>query len=141
MTDDRHIIALLDIKRNTINGFILFVIGVIYIFDFYQTHNIYKVKQKSGAVWNQWTEQMYLKTILHRLCKKIEIDFDNAEQQKYFNEEMEIETDVKAQAANDIAENANKADLNDEDIIEVVVDESTQTIVEDSGQQSFVTEE
>lgn len=98
-------------------------------------------KQKSGAVWNQWTEQMYLKTILHRLCKKIEIDFDNAEQQKYFNEEMEIETDVKAQAANDIAENANKADLDDEDIIEVVLDESTQTIVEDSGQQSFVTEE
>lgn len=98
-------------------------------------------KQKSGTVWQMWTNQMYLKTILHRLCKKIEIDFDNAEQQKYFNEEMEIETDVKAQAANDIAENANKADLNDEDIIEVVVDESTQTIVEDSGQQSFVTEE
>lgn len=98
-------------------------------------------KQKSGTVWQMWTNQMYLKTILHRLCKKIEIDFDNAEQQKYFNEEMEIETDVKAQAANDIAENANKADLDDEDIIEVVVDESTQTIVEDSGQQSFVTEE
>lgn len=98
-------------------------------------------KQKSGTVWQMWTNQMYLKTILHRLCKKIEIDFDNAEQQKYFNEEMEIETDVKAQAANDIAENANKADLDDEDIIEVLVDESTQTIVEDSGQQSFVTEE
>lgn len=98
-------------------------------------------KQKSGTVWQMWTNQMYLKTILHRLCKKIEIDFDNAEQQKYFNEEMEIETDVKAQAANDIAENANKADLDDENIIEVVLDESTQTIVEDSGQQSFVTEE
>lgn len=79
-------------------------------------------KQKSGTVWNMWTDQMYLKSVLHRLCKKIEIDFDNAEQQKYFNEEMEIETDIKAQAANDIQENANQADLDAEDVIEVDVE-------------------
>ena len=80
-------------------------------------------KQKSGAVWTQWTEQMYLKSILHRLTKKIEIDFDNAQQYQYFNEEMEIETDVKAQAANDIQANANKANLDDEVVVEVSPDE------------------
>lgn len=76
-------------------------------------------KQKSGAVWNQWTDQMYLKTILHRLTKKIEIDFDNAEQYKYFNEDMEIETDVKKVAEADIKANANSQDLEEEEIIEV----------------------
>ena len=94
-------------------------------------------KQKSGAIWNMWTDQMYLKSVFHRLCKKIEIDFDNAEQQKYFNEEMEIETDIKAQAANDIQENANQADLDAEDVIEVDV-ESGEIVGE---QQSFITEE
>ena len=90
-------------------------------------------KQKSGAVWNMWTDQMYLKTILHRLTKKIEIDFDNAEQRKYFNEEMEIETDVKAQATKDIEENANQQSLDEEVVVEVEVDPD--------GQQSFVSEE
>lgn len=90
-------------------------------------------KQKSGAVWNMWTDQMYLKSILHRLCKKIEIDFDNAEQQKYFNEEMEIETNVKEQAKADIEINANQQSLEEEVVAEVVVDED--------GQQSFVNEE
>lgn len=75
-------------------------------------------KQNSGAIWNKWTEQMYLKTILHRLCKRIEIDFDNAEQYKYFNEEMEIETDVKAQAKSEIQANANQQSF-DEEVIEV----------------------
>jgi recombination protein RecT len=76
-------------------------------------------KQKSGTVWNLWTDQMYLKTILHRLTKRIEIDFDNAEQYKYFNEEMEIETDVKAQAKADVEQNANQQNLDDEVVVEV----------------------
>ena len=92
-------------------------------------------KQKSGAVWNQWTEQMYLKSILHRLCKRIEIDFDNAEQYKYFNEEMEIETDVKAQAKADIEEGANKTDFESEVVIEVDPNEieGQQTMKFDEG--------
>lgn len=87
-------------------------------------------KMKSGVVWSQWTDQMYLKSVLHRLCKRIEIDFDNIEQLKYFNEEMEIETDVKAQAEKDISENANQKSLDEETVIEVSPD----------GQQTFVTE-
>ena len=90
-------------------------------------------KMKSGVVWNQWTDQMYLKSVLHRLCKRIEIDFDNAEQMQYFNEEMQIETDVKAQAQADIEQNANVIDIDSEDIQEVTIDED--------GQTSFITEE
>lgn len=76
-------------------------------------------KQKSGAIWNMWTETMYLKSVLHRLCKRIEIDFDNAEQYKYFNEEMEIITDAKEQAAQDIEQNANQQSFDDEVVVEV----------------------
>ena len=90
-------------------------------------------KMKSGVVWNQWTDQMYLKSVLHRLCKRIEIDFDNVEQMQYFNEEMQIETDVKKVAEADIQANANKESLEDTDVVEVVV--------ETDGQTSFVTEE
>lgn len=90
-------------------------------------------KQKSGTVWNMWTEQMYLKSILHRLTKKIEIDFDNAEQMHYFNEEMEIETDPKEVAATQIRANANNKSLDDEQVVVVDVDAD--------GQTSFVSEE
>lgn len=76
-------------------------------------------KMKNGTVWSTWTDQMYLKSVLHRLCKHIEIDFDNAEQIKYFGEEMEIETDPKAQAKADIEENANKQDFDTEGAIEI----------------------
>ena len=76
-------------------------------------------KMKSGAVWTQWTDQMYLKSVLHRLCKRIEIDFDNVEQLQYFNEEMQIEDDPKKMAENDIQANANKQSFDDEVVVEV----------------------
>ena len=78
-----------------------------------------------------WTDQMYLKSVLHRLCKRIEIDFDNAEQLKYFNEEMEIENDTKAQAKADIENNANQQAFEDEVVAEVVIEsDGQQTLVE-----------
>lgn len=87
-------------------------------------------KMKTGVVWNQWTDQMYLKSVLHRLCKRIEIDFDNAEQIKYFNEEMEIETDAKAQAKADVEQYANTIPFEETEVETVAVD----------GQHTFVTE-
>lgn len=89
-------------------------------------------KMKSGVVWNQWTDQMYLKSVLHRLCKRIEIDFDNAEQMQYFNEEMQIETDVKAQMKNDVEQYANSVPFEEEQVESVRVDEN--------GQQSMFEE-
>lgn len=83
-------------------------------------------KQKNGTTWSQWTDQMYLKSVLHRLCKRIEIDFDNAEQVKYFNEEMEIETNPQEQAKFDIENNANQTDFDDS--AAVTVDENGNVI-------------
>jgi hypothetical protein len=37
---------------------------------------------------------MYKKTVLHRLCKMIELEFDNPNQNKLFGEDMEIETNI-----------------------------------------------
>lgn len=86
-------------------------------------------KMKSGVVWQTWTDQMYLKSVLHRLCKRIEIDFDNIEQLKYFNEEMEIETDIKAQAKADVEQNANQQSFDDLDVQAVIVEEDGQQVI------------
>lgn len=73
-------------------------------------------KMANGPAWKNFTGQMYIKTVLHRLCKHIDIDFDNAKQKKYFWESMEIAT-VEEQVANDIEENANSVDF-DENVLE-----------------------
>lgn len=45
-------------------------------------------KMKNGPAWSQYLSEMYKKTVLHRLCKHIQIDFDSPEQYKYFSEDM-----------------------------------------------------
>lgn len=49
-------------------------------------------KQSNGMAWKDYTKEMYLKTVLHRICKKIEISFENDEQLKLFNEDVAIDT-------------------------------------------------
>ena len=90
-------------------------------------------KAKNSPAWTSFTLEMYRKTILHRLCKHVTLDFENAQQIQTFNSDMEIETDVKKVAEADIQANANKESLEDADVVEVVV--------ETDGQTSFVTEE
>lgn len=46
-------------------------------------------KMKNGMAWSDFTEEMYKKTVIHRLFKHVQLDFDNPEQLKYFNEGME----------------------------------------------------
>lgn len=48
-------------------------------------------KMPNGGAW-KFVEEMYKKTVLHRMAKHIQIDFDSPEQYKYFNEDMEIDT-------------------------------------------------
>lgn len=100
-----------------------------------------KAMSKNSGAWKNWEQEMMRKVAIRRATKHLSMDFNDKEQADSFIGSDEIIDDPKEQAAKDIQENANKADLDDEDIIEVVLDESTQTIVEDSGQQSFVTEE
>jgi len=47
-------------------------------------------KASNSMAWKDFTGQMYLKTVLHRLCKHIEIDFENAKQKELFDEDMSI---------------------------------------------------
>ena len=72
-------------------------------------------KAYNSPAWKKFTGEMYKKTVLHRLCKHIEIDFESTEQYKYFNEELEIETDAKEIAKNSIEESAGTEDFIDTD--------------------------
>lgn len=65
-------------------------------------------KAKNSPAWSKFTGEMYKKTVLHRLCKHITIDFDNAQQIEAFNEGTEIETDPKEQAKTDIEQTASE---------------------------------
>lgn len=92
-------------------------------------------KAKNSPAWTSFTLEMYRKTILHRLCKHVTLDFEGVEQVKYFNEEMEIETDPKEMAKRDVTENANQQDFDTEEAIEV--DATTGEVIEGKQQTMF----
>lgn len=70
-------------------------------------------KASNSPAWKNFTSEMYRKTVLHRLCKHIELDFENPTQRSYFTYGMEIETDTAEMAKNDIARDANTIDFVD----------------------------
>ena len=90
-------------------------------------------KASNSPAWKNFTGEMYKKTVLHRLCKHIELDFENPTQQNMFLSGMEIETDQQKIAENEIAENANSVDFPED-----VVDESN--VVEESDGQVTIPE-
>ena len=47
-------------------------------------------KNPNGGAW-KYVEEMYKKTVLHRLCKHIQIDFETPEQRQYFDEDMKAD--------------------------------------------------
>ena len=47
-------------------------------------------RSKNSPAW-KFEEEMYKKTVIRRLAKHVQIDFDSPEQLKYFNEEAQIE--------------------------------------------------
>ena len=82
-------------------------------------------KASNSPAWKNFTGEMYKKTVLHRLCKHIELDFENPTQQNIFLSGMEIETDQQKIAENEIAENANSVDFPEDVVVESkVVEES-----------------
>lgn len=58
-----------------------------------------KSKMGNAGAWKDFTNEMYRKTVLHRLCKHIELDFENAQQQATYLNEYEIDTQVEKQDA------------------------------------------
>lgn len=81
-------------------------------------------KASNSPAWKDFTGEMYKKTVLRRLCKHIEIDFESADQRSIFDDENAIETDPKEIASQEIEENANK-----EEFVDVI--EAEGKIVED----------
>lgn len=71
-------------------------------------------KMPNGGAW-KFVEEMYKKTILHRMCKHIQIDFDNPKQMEYFNEDNQADfgnvNPPKKASLNDV--------LSDDDVIDV----------------------
>lgn len=65
----------------------------------------------NSMAWKDFTGEMYKKTVLRRLCKHIEIDFETPDQRSVYNEEMAIETDPAELTAEEIRENANNEEL------------------------------
>lgn len=85
-------------------------------------------KASNSPAWKDFTGEMYKKTVLHRLCKHIELDFENPTQRDLFSAGMEIETDVAEQVKNDIECNANKEDFVIDEVIEQDVVESSEEL-------------
>ena len=76
-------------------------------------------KAKNSPAWTKFTGEMYKKTVLHRLCKHITIDFDNPTQAEAFYEGSEIETEPKEQTINDIEQTATEDFVVDAEVTEV----------------------
>lgn len=70
-------------------------------------------KASNSPAWKNFTGEMYKKTVLHRLCKHIELSFENPTQRNLFSADMEIETDTEKIVDMEISENANKEEFID----------------------------
>ena len=68
-------------------------------------------KSKNSPAWQKFTGEMYKKTVLHRLCKHIELEFDTPQQSELFVEDVAIETDTQKLVEREIEENANAVEF------------------------------
>ena len=68
-------------------------------------------KASNSPAWRDFTSEMYRKTVLRRLCKHIEIDFENPTQRSTYEDEVAIETDSAELAKREISEQANTEEL------------------------------
>lgn len=68
-------------------------------------------KASNSMAWRDFTTEMYRKTVIHRLCKYVDLEFENQQQKDIFDEDMEIETDEAKIVENEINQNANSVDF------------------------------
>lgn len=70
-----------------------------------------KSKMSNSMPWKEFTTEMQKKTVIHRLCKNIELEFENPKQRELFDEDVAIETDTEKIVENEISENANSEEF------------------------------
>ena len=68
-------------------------------------------KMGNAGAWKLWTGEMQKKSVIRRLCKKIEIDFETPEQKQIFEADTDIETDPVEIRNNEVNESANSVDF------------------------------
>lgn len=66
------------------------VYEVMSVADMEETRKNYS-KQANGQAWSKSPGEMYKKTVLRRLCKNIELDFDTIEQKQAFEDGADYE--------------------------------------------------
>lgn len=72
-----------------------------------------KSKMGNAGAWKEFTGEMQKKTVIRRLCKKIEIDFENPEQQRIFEADTDIETEPSKIRDAQVEQSANSVDFED----------------------------
>ncbi|MGD8188532.1 recombinase RecT [Brevibacillus ginsengisoli] len=77
-------------------------------------------KQANGQAWTKSPGEMYKKTVLRRLCKNIELDFDTIEQAQAFEESSDMDFNQEAKPSQQSPLNVVEAEY------EVVADEANQ---------------
>lgn len=91
-------------------------------------------KQKNGAAWSKSFGEMAKKTVLRRLCKHIELDFDSLEQGKAWEEtsDMEFKNEPVESEKSDIEKELEADGVIEETVTEEVI-ETTFTEVEEEN--------
>ncbi|MFS8215593.1 RecT family recombinase [Paenibacillus polymyxa] len=81
-------------------------------------------KQSTGKAWTKSPGEMYKKTVLRRLCKNIELDFDTIEQAQAFEDssDFDMNKEPKPQQQSPLNPNATIIDAEYEEIKEVPAD-------------------
>ena len=72
-------------------------------------------KMANSGSWKSFPLEMYKKVVIRRLCKRIEIDFENPEQKQIFEADTDIETDPVEIRNKEVNESANSVDFEFED--------------------------
>lgn len=76
-------------------------------------------KASNSPAWKDFTGEMYRKTVIRRLCKYIDLEFENPIQRTTFDEEVAVETDIKEIHDNVVESEANTVDFIDAEATEV----------------------
>lgn len=78
-----------------------------------------KAKSRNSGAWKDFETEMMKKVVTRRLCKQLTLNFNDKQQADSFSGADEMIDDPKEQANKDVTENANKKDLDSEEIVEV----------------------
>lgn len=75
-----------------------------------------KSKMGNAGAWKDFPGEMQKKSVIRRLCKRIELDFETIEQKQIFEADTDIETDPQELRNNEVNEAQNSVDFVDAEV-------------------------